>query len=149
MLLHTIMKQNNMAHRTREFSGTRNIQNLCIAHKMHPFFGQSFRGKKCDLYTGKYGNSYMIGSPKFLFDIIMGNKYCIYQFNVELKTQPTENAHLKIKCAESVGKKMVALFFSKTGLVATTVLNDQHKITSEWYFIKCLSQMFKKFKNTD
>ena len=63
-----------------------------------------------------------------VLDIVMGDKMRIYQFDPETKCQssvwvfPDEQSPTKIKKQRTVGKKMVATFFSTSGHLATVVL---------------------------
>lgn len=97
-------------------------------------------------------DNYQNGSSKRIFDIVTGDESWIYQFDPELKTQsavwvfPNENPPTKIKRSRSVGKKMVASFFSASGHIATITLEDQRTVNSEWYVTKCLPAVFEKIK---
>lgn len=95
---------------------------------------------------------YQNGTSKRIFDIVTGDESWIYQFDPELKTQstvwvfPNEEPPTKIKRARSVGKKMIASFFSASGHVATITLEDRRTVNSEWYTTQCLPQVFQKIK---
>ena len=97
---------------------------------------------------------YQNGASKRIFDIVTGDEFWIYQFDPEIKTQstvwvfPNEEPPTKIKRAQSVGKKMIASFFSANGHVATITLEDRRKVNSEWYITKCLPQVFEKIKES-
>ena len=52
----------------------------------------------------------------------------------------------KVKRQRSVGKKMVATFFSTSGHLATVVLEDQRTVTVKWYSEVWLPQVFSKIQ---
>ena len=55
------------------------------------------------------------------------------------------NTHTtKVKRKRSVGKKMVATFFSTSAHPATVVLEDQRTVTAKWYTEVWLPQVFSK-----
>ena len=69
--------------------------------------------------------------------IVTGEETWIYQFDLETKRQssvwvfPDEQPPTKVKRQRNAGKKMVATFFSKSGHVATVVLEDQRTVTAK------------------
>ena len=52
----------------------------------------------------------------------------------------------KVKRQRSVGKKMVATFFSTSGHLATVVLEDQRTVTAKWYRNLSPPQVFSKIQ---
>ena len=85
-------------------------------------------------------------------NIVAGDETWIYQFDPTTKRQTSvwvfldEQPPTKVKRQRSVGKKMVASFFSTSGHLATVVLEDQGTVTAKWYAEVCLPQVFSKIK---
>eukprot|EP00795_Rhopilema_esculentum_P010561 gene10560-biopygen13084 len=77
------------------------------------------------------------GRSKRVYDIVTGDESWIYQFDPETKRQssvwifPGEHPPQKFKRSRSVGKKMVASFFGKTGHVATIPLDDRRTVNTD------------------
>jgi len=89
------------------------------------------------------------GASRRVSDVVTGDESWIYQFDPETKQQsakwvfPGGDLPLKVKQSRSVGKKMVATFFSKSGHIATIVLEDQRTVTAKWYTEVCLPRVFQ------
>ena len=87
------------------------------------------------------------GKSKRVYDIVTGDESWIYQFEPETKRQssvwifPDEAPPQKFKRSRSVGKKMVASFFAKTGHVATVPLDDRRTVNADWYVNQCIPQV--------
>eukprot|EP00794_Sanderia_malayensis_P013448 gene13448-14829_t len=60
---------------------------------------------------------------------------------------PGENPTQKFRRSRSVGKKMVASFFSKTGHVATIQLEDCRTVNADWYVNHCIPQVLDAWRN--
>lgn len=92
------------------------------------------------------------GRSRRVSDIVTGDETWIYQFEPENKRQstvwifPDEDPPTKVKRSRSVGKKMVATFFSKSGHVATIPLEEQGTVTAQWYTTVCLPKVFEKLQ---
>ncbi|XP_053411309.1 histone-lysine N-methyltransferase SETMAR-like [Nycticebus coucang] len=93
------------------------------------------------------------GKSRRISDIITGDETWIYQFDPENKCQstmwiffPDENPPTKVKRPRSVGRKMVATFFSKSGHIATVPLEEQRTFTAQWYTTVCLPKVFRKLQ---
>ena len=82
------------------------------------------------------------GDSRRIFDIVTGDESWIYQYDPETKRQstvwvfPDDAPPVKVKRGRSVGKKMVASFFSASGHVVTVPLENQATVTAKWYFGK-------------
>ena len=94
------------------------------------------------------------GDSHQVSDIVTGEETWIYQFDLETKRQssvwvfPDEQPPTKVKRQRSVGKKMVATFFSTSGHLATVVLEDQRTVTAKWYIEVWLPKYSKKFRRS-
>lgn len=92
------------------------------------------------------------GDSNAVFDILTGDESWIYCYDPETKRQsaqwvfPSEELPTKVKRGRSVGKKMVASFFGKTGHYATVVLEDQKTVNAEWYTNNCLPLVLEKVR---
>lgn len=92
------------------------------------------------------------GNSRRVSDIVTGDETWIYQFDPENKRQstvwifPDEHPPTKVKRPRSVGKKMVATFFSKSGHVTTLPLEEQRTVTALWYTTICLPKVFAKLQ---
>ncbi|XP_065070975.1 uncharacterized protein LOC135695728 [Rhopilema esculentum] len=93
------------------------------------------------------------GKSKRVYDIVTGNESWINQFDPEIKRQssnwifPGENPPRKFRRSRSVGKKMVASVFSKTGHVATIQLEDRRTVNPDWYVNHCIPQVLQVWRN--
>jgi [histone H3]-lysine36 N-dimethyltransferase SETMAR len=92
------------------------------------------------------------GTSKQLYDVVTGDETWIYQFDPQTKRQSSvwvfenEEPPTKVKRPRSVGKRMVATFFSKTGHVATVTLEEGKTVTANWYTQICLPEVIKNLK---
>lgn len=92
------------------------------------------------------------GDSNSVFDIVTGDESWIYCYDPETKRQsaqwvfPSEELPTKVKRGRSVGKKMVASFFGRTGHYATIVLEDRKTVTAEWYRNNCLPRVLEKVR---
>ena len=57
-----------------------------------------------------------------------------------------EEKPTKLRRSSSVGKKMVATFFCRSGHVVTVPLQDRRTVTAEWYSTVCLPKVVEKMK---
>lgn len=107
------------------------------------------RVKWCQFMLQKFDQ----GKSKRVYDIVTGDESWIYQFDPESKRQssvwifPGENPPQKFQRSRSVGKKMVASFFSKTGHVATIQLDDRRTVNADWYVNHCIPQVLDAWRN--
>ncbi|KAI6652366.1 Histone-lysine N-methyltransferase SETMAR-like [Oopsacas minuta] len=89
------------------------------------------------------------GESKRVYDILRCDETWIYQYDPETKRQssiwvfPSEDPPVKVRRARSVGKKMVAAFFCKTGPVAIIPLEDRRTVNADWYINNCLPKAFE------
>lgn len=92
------------------------------------------------------------GKSNMVYNIVTGDESWIYCYEPETKRQSAqgifqnEERPTKVKRARSVGKKMVASFFSCTGHVATVPLEDRRTVNADWYTSVCLPIVFKEVR---
>ena len=92
-------------------------------------------------------DKYDSGRSTATWDIITGDETWVYQFDPETKLQspvwlfPRDPPPEKFRRSRSTGKKMVALFVTKTGPIATIPLEDRRTVTADWYVQQCLPQV--------
>ena len=85
-------------------------------------------------------------------EIITGDETWIYQYDPETKHQssvwvfPNDDRPVKVKRANSVGKKLVLTFFAAGDHVATISLEHQRTVTAQWYTTVALPQVFQKLR---
>ncbi|CAF4608607.1 unnamed protein product, partial [Rotaria sp. Silwood2] len=84
-----------------------------------------------------------------VFDIITGDESWFYHYDPELKEQSkvwmstTDPRPTKIHRTKSAGKRMVAIFFMKSGLIKSVQLETCATVNASWYINTCLPQVFK------
>jgi len=93
------------------------------------------------------------GASKQVDMIVTGDETWIYDYDPETKQQsavwqfPDEEPPTKVKRPRSVGKRMVAVFFRKSGLVAVVPLKERRTVNSDWYTTVCLPKVFQELRN--
>lgn len=98
---------------------------------------------------------YDSGASKAVYNIVTGDESWIYQYDPETKNQSTvwvfqdEPPPTKVARSRSVGKQMVACFFSITGHVATVPLVEQRTVTANWYVTIGLPVAFEEVRKTN
>ncbi|CAF3177204.1 unnamed protein product [Rotaria sp. Silwood2] len=89
------------------------------------------------------------GQSHCVFDIITGDESWFYHYDPELKEQSkawmstTDPRPTKIHRTKSAGKRMVAIFFMKSGLIKSVPLETGATVNASWYVNTCLPQVFK------
>lgn len=92
------------------------------------------------------------GRSRNIENIITGDETWIYMFDPETKRQsqvwlfPGETPPLKFKRSRSVGKKMVATFFSSKGHVATIPVEDRRTVNADWYVNQCIPSVLENWR---
>lgn len=95
------------------------------------------------------------GSSKHVYDIVSGDESWIYSYEPESKQQSTvwvfqdELKPTKVVRSRSVAKKMVASFVSKSGHVATIVLEDRRTVNADWYTTICLPEVISVLRKNN
>jgi [histone H3]-lysine36 N-dimethyltransferase SETMAR len=88
------------------------------------------------------------GRSRRVFDIITGDESWFYHYDPETKEQskmwvPKEGHRpMKVRRNRSSGKRMVAIFFMKSGLIESIPLESGASVNADWYVNNCLSQVF-------
>ncbi|CAF1549287.1 unnamed protein product [Adineta ricciae] len=89
------------------------------------------------------------GRSRRVYDIITGDESWFYHFDPETKEQSkvwvskTDQRPTKVRRNRSSGKRMVAFFFMKSGLIKSVTLESDQNITAAWYVNHCLPQLFE------
>lgn len=92
------------------------------------------------------------GQSNAVFDIVTGDETWIYCYEPEKKESskewvfPGEANPTKLKRGRSVGKQMVASFFSRIGHIATVALPFDTTLNAEWYTTVCLPEVIRKVR---
>lgn len=90
------------------------------------------------------------GNSQRLSYIVTSDKSWIYSYDPFTKQQSTQrvseddNLPTKVVRDRSVNKKIVAVFFRRSGPVAVIPLGGQKIVTSQWYSEVCLPQAFQE-----
>jgi histone-lysine N-methyltransferase SETMAR len=94
------------------------------------------------------------GQSRQVYEIITGDETWIYDFDPETRQQsavwmeqgaprPTQ-----VKRSRTVGKRMVAVFFRRSGLVKVVPVEQHRTVTAEWYCTVCLPAVFAELRNS-
>ena len=103
----------------------------------------------CHFMLRKFNN----GASRQTDLIITGDETWIYDYDPKTKIQsatwcfPDEPSPAKFRRTRSVGKRMVAVFFNKFGLVAAVPLQERRTVNANWYTTVCLPKVFQTLKN--
>ena len=87
-----------------------------------------------------------------MYDVVTGDESWIYQYDPLTKRQsaewvfPDEDPPTHVHRGRSIGKQMVASFFSLSGHVKTVLLEDKATVTAAWYVDVCLPQVFQAIR---
>ena len=92
------------------------------------------------------------GGSKRVYDILTCDETWIYQYDPETKRLfnmgiSWRRSPVKVRRARSVGKKMVAAFFCKTGPVAIVPLEDRRTVNADWYINNYLPKAFEAWSS--
>lgn len=94
------------------------------------------------------------GSSKSISEVVTGDETWIYQYDPETKQQSTvwvfddEDPPTKVVRSRSAGKRMVAVFFRRSGPVAVIPLLEQRTVTAQWYCEVALPSVFQKLEDS-
>lgn len=95
------------------------------------------------------------GTSKNVYKIVTGDESWIYAYEPETKEQSTvwvfqnEQNPTKVVRARSTSKQMIAVFFQKTGHVATVPLEEGQTVNSMWYTTTCLPEVFVELRKNN
>ena len=85
------------------------------------------------------------GRSEWVWDI----KTFVYRYPPETKQQssvwlfPGESPPVKFKRSRSTSKRTIAVFWAKSGHVASGPLHEKETVNSEWYINACLPKVFE------
>ena len=88
------------------------------------------------------------GQSRRVFETITANESCFYHYDPELKGRwevclsTTDQSPSKVNRNKSVGKRMMAVFFMKSGLIKLVPLETGAMVNASWYVNTCLPQVF-------
>ena len=94
------------------------------------------------------------GRPRRVLDIVTGDESWFYLYDPTTKEQSkewvskTDARPTKVRRNRSAGKRMVAIFFMKSGLIESIPLESGTSVTGEWYINDCLPQVFDAILRT-
>ena len=81
--------------------------------------------------------------------IVTGNEAWLYYYDVLTKSQSKvwvfedEEVPVQVRKSKSIGKRMVAMFFTKGGILTTVSLEKSKTPTVRWYTETWLPQLFE------
>ncbi|KAI6660153.1 Histone-lysine N-methyltransferase SETMAR-like [Oopsacas minuta] len=131
-----------------DYLGVRRLLARWISHNLSEVQLEA-RVEWCKFMLKKF----MGGESKRVYDIPTCDETWIYQYDPDTKRQssiwvfPGEDPPIKARLARSVGKKMVAAFFCKTGPVAIIPLGDRRTVNADWYINNCLPKAFEAWSS--
>lgn len=89
------------------------------------------------------------GRSARVWDIVTGDETFVYQYDPDSKQQstvwlfPGETPPVKFRRSKSAAKQMIAVFFTKSGHIASVPLEERKTVNSEWYITTCLPKVFE------
>src|SRR5277367_5722789 len=92
------------------------------------------------------------GRPKLFSKVATDDETWLYHFDPETKPQSTSWVFegsprpQNVRRPRSVGKKVIAVFFSKSGLMKVLPLEKQQTVTSLWYTTVCFPKVFEELR---
>ena len=128
--------------------GLRKISSRWIPHKLTNEQKQQ-RVDWCRFMISKFDG----GRSKSVGSIVTGDETWIYSYDPETKQQSAvwvfdeENPPTKVVRSRSAGKRMVAVFFRRQGLVKIVPLVEQCTVTAAWYSSVCLPAVFNELNS--
>ena len=81
--------------------------------------------------------------------IVRGDKTWLYYFDIPTKSQSKvwafedEEVPVQVRKSISICKRMVAVFFTKGGILTNLSLKKSKTVTAKWYTETCLPQLFE------
>lgn len=93
------------------------------------------------------------GRSKRVAEIVTGDETWIYSYNPETKQQSTvwvfddEPPPTKVIRGRSASKQMVAVFFRRSGPIASISLVERRTVNAQWYSEVCLPAVFQELEN--
>lgn len=92
------------------------------------------------------------GRSKLVSAIVTGDETWIYNYDPETKEESTiwvfedEKPPTKVVRSKSIGKRMVAIFFRRSGVLAAVPLVEQRTVNAQWYTETCLPVVFQELQ---
>ena len=89
------------------------------------------------------------GSADNMNFIVTGDLTWLYYYDVPTKSQnkvwvfEDEEVPVPVRKSKCIDKRIVAVFFTKDGIIETVLLDKSKTVTSQWYTETCLPQLFK------
>lgn len=103
----------------------------------------------CRFFINRYENA----SKQRLAEVITGDETWLYHFDVETKRSSSEwvpeggQRPLKARRSRSRGKRMFAIFFDSSGVVAMVKVEGQATVTARWYTEECLPKVIEEVQS--
>lgn len=95
---------------------------------------------------------YENGTSNNINNIVSGDETWLYYFDVPSKNKnkvwlfENEQTPVQVRKSRSVKKKMIAVFFTRRGILERVVLESQRTVTASWYINDCLPKVFQKLQ---
>lgn len=127
--------------------GVRKVCTLWVPHDLTAE-QKDCRVKWCKKMQKKFEN----GTSAYTNSIVTGDETWLYYYDVPSKSRnkvwlfENEPTPTQPRKSRSVKKKMIAVFFSKRGLLDRVVLDSQRTVTANWYTNECLPRVLNKLK---
>lgn len=128
-----------------------NVRKLCSLWVPH-LMTDALREQKV-IWSRDMLKKFEDGRSNYVNSIVTCDETWLYYFDVPTKSQSKvwmfedEPPPTSVKMSRSVKKRMVAVFFTKRGILATVVLDKGKTITAAWYTEECLPQVLEALKN--
>lgn len=132
-----------------EYLGLRKLCSRWVPHRLTEAQKQE-RVDFCKRALAKFDR----GRAKHVFDIITGDEAWFYYYDPLTKNQSRvwvsegDPTPTKVRRTRSVGMKMFAIFFRKSGMVIRIPLEDHATVTAQWYCEVCLPQVFTELEKS-
>ena len=89
------------------------------------------------------------GGSERVWDLVTGSETFVYQYDPETKQQSSvwlssgESPSVKFEKSSSTSKQVIAVFFAKSGHVASAPLQERKTVKAEWYINVCVPSVFE------
>jgi [histone H3]-lysine36 N-dimethyltransferase SETMAR len=93
------------------------------------------------------------GNSRNVNSIVTGDETLVYYYDVPSRRQSRvwvfedEAPPVQVRRQRSVGKRMYAIFFGKSGLIDAVMLENKKTVTASWYTQTCLPRVFEELKS--
>lgn len=95
---------------------------------------------------------YENGTSNYVSNIVTGDETWLYYFDVPSKSKnkiklfENEPTPIQVRKSRPVKKKMIAVFFTRRGILDRIVLESQRTATASWYTKECLPKVIQKLR---